>query len=86
MDLSKATERIVKLGDNHVRVVLLLYTSKGEEVVVKSNSYGREGLNEERERETQKLNTINAYDKTSEAVEQQKRIDKINEIQTVMDC
>jgi hypothetical protein len=79
MDISKCTERIRKVGENHILVEYLLYNAKGEEIVVEIKEYGQNAIDE--------MKTKAEEEKASlEALKDTKVIDaKITAVQVTLD-
>ena len=85
IDLSKCDEKIIKIGENNVELQYILYTISSEEVICQIESYGQNRIDEELIIETEELDRINTFNKTTEAATQQLKIDKLDSIQTEMD-
>ena len=85
MDLSKCTEKIVKIAENNVEVQKVLYGKDGKEVVVQTDTYGRQRIDAEKivvATEKARLATLD----TSKAIsEQDDELAKLNLIQVEME-
>jgi hypothetical protein len=88
MDLSKCTERITKVGENHLTVEFLLYDAKGSEIVVETVDYGEEHLRLMKEyAEQEKADLIALKDKATidaKIAEAQVKIDNAVALDTEM--
>ena len=88
MDLTKCTEKITKIAENHVIVEYVLYDSKGVEIVVDKKEYGQNAITEKKtnaQAEYDKWDSMSTEDITAKKAEAQAKIDKANALQTEMD-
>ena len=87
VDISKCTKVIEKIGDNHVLVKYVLYDKDGKEVVVKTEEYGQERIDKEKEvaqAEYDKWNTFDVKKIEDSKVIAQEKITEVNKLQVEM--